>query len=99
MSKPTHEVVNEQWTGVLIKKGLPLDLMDEPGFRKAVLKTAQAGLAYVDAQKGETRLPIPIISPWASGPWWGANKNPCPTPKPSGACGGQTPNETNHNCV
>ena len=41
----------------IVKKGLAIDLVDDPDFRAAVLLTARAGSGYVDAQKGDTKLP------------------------------------------
>ena len=35
--KPTIDQVDEQWTRALIKKGLAIDLVDDPEFRKVVL--------------------------------------------------------------
>jgi hypothetical protein len=55
--KPTKEQVDEQWARAVVKKGLALDLVDDPEFRHAVLLTARAGLSYVDAQKSCCRLP------------------------------------------
>jgi hypothetical protein len=55
--KPTKEQVDEQWARALVKKGLALDLVDDPEFRHAVLLTARAGQGYVDAQKSVSRLP------------------------------------------
>jgi len=55
--RPTVEHVNECWTRALVKKGLALDLVDDPDFRAAVLATARAGQTYVDAQQGDCLLP------------------------------------------
>ena len=49
--------VDEQWARALCKKGLCIDLVDDPKFRNAVLLTARAGLSYVDAHKSESLLP------------------------------------------
>jgi len=57
LMRPTVEQVDEQWTRSLIRKGLALDLFDDPEFRKAVLMTARAGPVYVDPQKSESKLP------------------------------------------
>ena len=55
--KPTVEQVDEQWARALVKKGLAIDLADEPEFRKAVLLSCRAGLSYVDGVKADSRLP------------------------------------------
>ena len=55
--KPSVEQVNEQWARAVVKKGLALDMVDDPEFRKAILMTARAGLTYVDSQKEEPKLP------------------------------------------
>lgn len=57
LMRPKPEQVTEQWMRALVKKGLPLDLADDDEFRAAVLITARAGLTYVDAQKGDSKLP------------------------------------------
>jgi len=51
MPRPTPEQVDEQWARALVRKGLPLDLVENKEFRKAVMLTARAGLSYVDAEK------------------------------------------------
>ena len=56
-ARPSAEHVDEQWTRAFIRKGLALDLADDKEFRKAMLMTARAGLSYVDAAKGEPKLP------------------------------------------
>ena len=60
-SKSTFRIspdqVTEQWMKAIVKKGLAIDLVDDPDFRAAVLLTARAGTGYVDAQKGDTKLP------------------------------------------
>jgi hypothetical protein len=55
--RPSASMVDEQWARALCKKGLCIDLVDDPEFRNAVLMTARAGLSYVDANKSETLLP------------------------------------------
>jgi hypothetical protein len=55
--RPSAAQVHEQWARALVKKGLCMDLVDDPEFRKAVLMTARAGLSYVDAIKAESMLP------------------------------------------
>jgi hypothetical protein len=55
--RPSAAQVDEQWARALCKKGLCIDLVDDPEFRQAVLLTARAGLPYVDAQKAESLLP------------------------------------------
>ena len=55
--RPTAGMVTEQWARAIAKKGLSLDLVDDPDFRAAVLITARAGQNYVDALKGTTKLP------------------------------------------
>ncbi len=55
--RPTMEQVNEQWARAIVKKGLSIDLVDDPEFRAVVVYTARAGLSYVDAQKGDSLLP------------------------------------------
>jgi hypothetical protein len=55
--KPTAVEVTEQWMRAIVQKGLPLDLVDSPEFRAAVLMTARAGQGYVDSQKNESKLP------------------------------------------
>jgi hypothetical protein len=57
MSRPTPDQVDEQWARAFVRKGLPLDLVDDKEFRKAVTMTARAGLPYVDAAKCDTKLP------------------------------------------
>ena len=54
---PTVEQVTEQWMRALVKKGLPLDLVDDDEFRAAVLITARAGRVYVDGPTGHSKLP------------------------------------------
>lgn len=46
LQRPSPGQVDEQWTRALIRKGRPLDLVDDSEFRKAVLLTARAGLSY-----------------------------------------------------
>jgi hypothetical protein len=55
--RPSASQVDEQWTRAICKKGLAIDLVDDPEFRKAVLMTARSGLGYVDAHKSESMLP------------------------------------------
>ena len=55
--KPTNEMVTEEWAKALVKKGLAIDLVDDPCFRSAITMTARAGTQYVDAQKGTCKLP------------------------------------------
>lgn len=55
--KPTADEVTQQWMRAIVQKGLPLDLVDSPEFRAAVLMTARAGQGYVDSQKNESKLP------------------------------------------
>ena len=60
LMKPNTEQVDGQWARALCKKGLPLDLVDDPEFRAAVLMTARAGLCYVDNSdplNAEVKLP------------------------------------------
>ena len=40
-----------------MKKGLAIDLVDDPCFRSAITMTARAGLQYVDAQNNTCKLP------------------------------------------
>ena len=51
--RPSAEQVDEQWARALIRKGLALDLVDEPEFRKAVLMTAKAGLSYARSESAD----------------------------------------------
>ena len=46
LQRPSPDQVDEQWTRALIRKGRPLDLVDDSEFRKAVLLTARAGMSY-----------------------------------------------------
>ena len=55
--KPTNEQVTEEWAKALVKKGLAIDLVDDPCFRSAITMTARAGLQYVDAQNNTCKLP------------------------------------------
>jgi hypothetical protein len=55
--KPTNEQVDEEWAKALVKKGLAIDLVDDPCFRAAITMTARAGLQYVDAQNNTCKLP------------------------------------------
>ena len=41
--RPSVEQVDEQWARALCKKGLALDVVDDPEFRRAVLLTARCG--------------------------------------------------------
>ena len=43
---PTFEQVTKQWMRALVKKGLPLDLVDDDEFRAAVLITARVILPH-----------------------------------------------------
>ena len=54
--KPTEEQVTEQWTRAIVKKGLALDFVDDTEVRKLIKMTANAGLSYTDAQKGDSKL-------------------------------------------
>jgi hypothetical protein len=54
---PSNDQVNEAWAKALVKKGLAIDLVDDPFFRSAITMTARAGTQYVDAQKGTCKLP------------------------------------------
>jgi hypothetical protein len=54
--KITRQKVDEQWTRSLIKNGLPIHVVDDEEFRKAVAMTAMCGGQYVDGS-GKTRLP------------------------------------------
>ena len=47
---PTNDQVNEAWAKALVKKGLAIDLVDDPFFRSAITMTARAGRQYVDGQ-------------------------------------------------
>ena len=55
--KPTEEQVNEAWARAVVKKGLPLDLVDDDEFRSAITMTARAGLSYMDAKTDDCKLP------------------------------------------
>ncbi len=57
LMRPSEAEVDEQWARALVRMGLPIQLVDDAEFRKAVLYTTRAGLSYVDAQKGEPKLP------------------------------------------
>ena len=48
LMRPTVEQVDEQWARSLVKKGLSLDLVDDPEFRKAVLMLTRAGPVSVN---------------------------------------------------
>ena len=54
---PTNDQVNEAWAKALVKKGLAIDLVDDPFFRSAITMTARAGRQYVDGQKNTCKLP------------------------------------------
>jgi hypothetical protein len=54
---PSNDQVNEAWAKALVKKGLAIDLVDDPFFRSAITMTARAGRQYVDAQKSTCMLP------------------------------------------
>ena len=53
--RPLEQQVNEQWMRAIVKKGLCVDLVDDPEFRAAVAMTARAGLHYLE--KGDPKLP------------------------------------------
>ena len=57
--KPTRDMITEQWMRVIVKKGLAIDLVDDPEFRAAVVMTARAGTSFMDASnpKGDSFLP------------------------------------------
>ena len=45
--KPTNDQVTEEWAKALVKKGLAIDLVDDPCFRSAITMTARAGPQYL----------------------------------------------------
>jgi hypothetical protein len=54
--KPTEQEVTEAWVKVIVKKALPLDIVDDPLFRGAIKVTAKLGTGYLDVA-GEPKLP------------------------------------------
>jgi len=59
-NRPSPDSVDEQWARAIVRKGLPLDLVDDLEFRKAILMTAKAGLSYTHtdrAGKNDSKLP------------------------------------------
>ena len=47
--KPTVDEVHEAWCKALVKKALPLDLVDDSEFREAIKATAKCGTTYTSA--------------------------------------------------
>ena len=60
LQRPSQDQVDEQWTRALIRKGRPLDLVDDSEFRKAVLLTARTGMSYThndQEARNDSKLP------------------------------------------
>ena len=53
--RTTVDMVNHQWGRCFLRNAIPLHVVDNPEFRKAVKMTAQCGPTYVSG--GDTRLP------------------------------------------
>ena len=54
--KPTVDEVHEAWCKALVKKALPLDLVDDSEFREAIKATAKCGTTYIGGD-GDIKLP------------------------------------------
>ena len=55
--RPSDDEVDAAWMRVIVKKALPLDLADDPEFRRALKKTCRAGQAYIDPKTQDVKLP------------------------------------------
>ena len=53
--RTTVDMVNHQWGRCFLRNAIPLHVVDNPEFRKAVKMSAQCGPTYLSG--GDTRLP------------------------------------------